>query len=116
MIASPADVRPILASATAVVAPLRLARGLQNKVLEALAMGKRVLTTPQVARTFGGALPEGVAVCEGSEQWLAECRTSEISPEQRAAIRDGLRQNYSWDKAADRLSALLENAKSDVSM
>ncbi len=116
VIASPADVRPILASATAVVAPLRLARGLQNKVLEALAMGKRVLTTPQVARTFGGALPHGVEVCEGSEQWLAACRASAASPEQRAGIRDGLRQNYSWDTAADRLSSLLEKAKSGASM
>lgn len=39
------DVRPYLASATAVVAPMRVARGIQNKVLEGMAMGKIVLTT-----------------------------------------------------------------------
>jgi sugar transferase (PEP-CTERM/EpsH1 system associated) len=40
------DVRPYLAHAHAVAAPLRIARGIQNKVLEALAMEKVVLATP----------------------------------------------------------------------
>lgn len=39
------DVRPYLKYATAVVAPLRLARGVQNKVLEAMAMEKIVMTS-----------------------------------------------------------------------
>ncbi|MGH8124558.1 MAG: TIGR03087 family PEP-CTERM/XrtA system glycosyltransferase [Rhodanobacteraceae bacterium] len=41
------DVRPYLAHAHAVTAPLRIARGIQNKVLEALAMEKVVLATPE---------------------------------------------------------------------
>jgi len=40
------DVRPWLAHAHAVAAPLRIARGIQNKVLEALAMEKVLLATP----------------------------------------------------------------------
>jgi sugar transferase (PEP-CTERM/EpsH1 system associated) len=41
------DVRPYLAHAHAVAAPLRIARGIQNKVLEALAMEKVMLATPE---------------------------------------------------------------------
>src|SRR5262249_41087818 len=41
------DVRPFVARAAAAVVPLRIARGLQNKVLEALAMGKAVVASPQ---------------------------------------------------------------------
>src|SRR5262249_48038034 len=41
------DVRPYLAEAAVVVAPLRIARGVQNKVLEALAMAKPVVASPQ---------------------------------------------------------------------
>ncbi len=41
------DVRPFLAKASCSVAPLRLARGIQNKVLEAMAMGKAVVATSQ---------------------------------------------------------------------
>lgn len=41
------EVRPYLAHAHAVTAPLRIARGIQNKVLEALAMEKVLLATPE---------------------------------------------------------------------
>jgi glycosyltransferase involved in cell wall biosynthesis len=37
------DVRPYLQHAAVVVAPLRLARGIQNKILEAMAMGRPVV-------------------------------------------------------------------------
>ena len=42
-----ADIRPYVANAKLVVAPLRIARGVQNKVLEAMAMAKPVLVTTQ---------------------------------------------------------------------
>ena len=42
-----ADIRPYLAHARLVVAPLRIARGIQNKVLEAMAMGKPLLASAQ---------------------------------------------------------------------
>jgi len=41
------DVRPYLAHAALVVAPLRVARGIQNKVLEAMAMARPVVATQQ---------------------------------------------------------------------
>jgi sugar transferase (PEP-CTERM/EpsH1 system associated) len=47
------DVRPYVAHAHAVAAPLRIARGIQNKVLEALAMEKVVLATPQAWEGIG---------------------------------------------------------------
>lgn len=40
------DVRPFVASASLVVVPLRLARGVQNKVLEAMAMAKALVVAP----------------------------------------------------------------------
>src|SRR3546814_6172633 len=41
------DVRGWLAAAAVVVAPLQLARGIQNKVLEAMAMARPVIASPQ---------------------------------------------------------------------
>lgn len=41
------DVRPYLANAAVVVAPLRIARGIQNKVLEAMAAGRPLVATPE---------------------------------------------------------------------
>jgi sugar transferase (PEP-CTERM/EpsH1 system associated) len=49
------DVRPYLAHASIAVAPLRIARGIQNKVLEAMAMGKTVVASPQAI--------EGIKAC-----------------------------------------------------
>lgn len=57
------DVRPYLAHADCAVAPLRIARGVQNKVLEAMAMAKPVVLTP--------AALEGLHATPGSEVLLA---------------------------------------------
>jgi len=55
------DVRPFLAAADAVIAPLLIARGVQNKVLEAMAMARPVVLTPEAAM--------GIAARDG-EHWL----------------------------------------------
>lgn len=47
------DVRPYLTSAAVVVVPLRIARGIQNKVLEALAMGKATVVSPPALAALG---------------------------------------------------------------
>lgn len=43
------DVRPFLAASDAVIAPLTIARGVQNKVLEAMAMARPVVLSPEAA-------------------------------------------------------------------
>ncbi|MEO5373976.1 MAG: TIGR03087 family PEP-CTERM/XrtA system glycosyltransferase [Alphaproteobacteria bacterium] len=58
-----ADVRPYLAHAQAAVAPLFIARGLQNKVLEAMAMARPVIVSPQAL--------EGIDAEPGREVLLA---------------------------------------------
>ena len=67
------DVRPFLRSAAVVVAPLRIARGLQNKVLEALAMGNAVVASPQALAGFRSDVPAVKAV--NPQEWSdAICR------------------------------------------
>jgi len=50
------DMRPLLRGAEAAVAPLRVARGVQNKVLEAMAMDLPVISTSKVASALPGPL------------------------------------------------------------
>lgn len=66
-----ADVRPYLAASRGVVVPLRIARGIQNKVLEALAMGKTVLASREVCRTFLPELPRGIIACGSADDYTA---------------------------------------------
>ena len=58
------DVRPYLKHALAVVAPMRIARGVQNKVLEAMAMARPVLVSRKGL--------EGIAAGDGEEVLLAD--------------------------------------------
>ena len=51
------DVRPYLRAATLCVVPLLVARGVQNKVLEALAAGRAVVATPAAAAGLRAAAP-----------------------------------------------------------
>jgi sugar transferase (PEP-CTERM/EpsH1 system associated) len=90
-----ADVRPYLQNAVAVVAPLPVARGIQNKVLEALAMGREVLASPAVCDTFGRVLPAGVVRCDGPVDFVRHILSS--SPGVNAAIRRGARERFSWE-------------------
>jgi sugar transferase (PEP-CTERM/EpsH1 system associated) len=59
-----ADVRPYIAHADVVVAPVRVARGVQNKVLEGMAMARPVVTT--------GRVMKGVLATAGRELLVAD--------------------------------------------
>ena len=56
------DVRPFLAAADAVLAPLEIARGIQNKVLEAMAMARPVVLSPEAATGIDARDSEHFAV------------------------------------------------------
>ncbi|QUL39339.1 TIGR03087 family PEP-CTERM/XrtA system glycosyltransferase [Erythrobacter sp. JK5] len=58
------DVRPFIAAADCVLAPLLIARGVQNKVLEAMAMARPVLLTPQAATGIAADDATHWLVCE----------------------------------------------------
>ena len=103
------DVRPYLASAVAVVAPLRIARGIQNKVLEALAMGKPVAASPAVCETLGPRAPAGVMRCESGPDYAEAIAAIErMGAGRRAEIRQAARRRFSWEAHTGRLSAALE--------
>ncbi len=90
VVGSVADVRPYYRHARATVVPLSIARGIQNKALESLAMDKPVLASPAVCATFGSALPEGVQCCDSAGDYAAV-------PEARD-IRRRAMQRFSWKK------------------
>jgi polysaccharide biosynthesis protein PslH len=68
------DVRPFLAHAALVVAPLRIARGVPNKVLEAMAMGKAVVTTPAAVTGLQVRPGEDVLVASAAEDMASAVR------------------------------------------
>lgn len=94
-----ADVRPFIANAKVVVTPLRIARGIQNKVLEGMAMAKTVVTTP--AALEGIPATPGVHVLVASEtQQFAELVLSCLDEKADQGIGNRARafviNHFSW--------------------
>ncbi len=65
------DVRPYLQFASVVVVPLRVARGVQNKILEAMAMAQPVITVPACAEAVGASAEEGLLQASEPPAFLA---------------------------------------------
>jgi sugar transferase (PEP-CTERM/EpsH1 system associated) len=63
------DVRPYVAESRFAVAPLQIARGIQNKVLEAMAMGRPVLASPQALEGFGVKPGQEVLSAVSPAEW-----------------------------------------------
>ncbi len=63
------DVRPYLAGATVVVCPLLMARGVQNKVLEAMAMGKAIVVSPCSLQGVEATPGKHLVAAKSAEEW-----------------------------------------------
>ena len=93
------DVRPYLAAATAAVAPLRVARGIQNKVLEAMAMAKPVIATPEAVEGID-LVPGAEAIVVSGAAEIASAAIAvargEISPDIGVRARHRVVSQYNW--------------------
>jgi sugar transferase (PEP-CTERM/EpsH1 system associated) len=93
------DVRPYLRHAEVVVAPLRVARGIQNKVLEAMAMGKAVIVSPHAASALRAQPGLEVEVAAGEEEFAAKVLRLLGTPaaaEMGALARLRVLRDYEW--------------------
>ena len=87
-----ADVRPFLAAADLVVVPLAIARGVQNKVLEAMAMARPVVLTPGAATGIQATDDTHFAVEESDTQLAARILRLLERPEAARAMGDAARK------------------------
>ena len=105
-----ADVRPYVAHAAAAVVPLRIARGIQNKVLEAMALGRPVVATPQAHEGVRAEAGRDLLVAD-SPAGLAAAVTEILDgkhPHLGMAGRRAVENGYSWTASLARLDRLLD--------
>jgi sugar transferase (PEP-CTERM/EpsH1 system associated) len=103
------DVRPYLKNAAVAVAPLRVARGVQNKVLEALAIGCNVICSDEALAGLQCAY-ESPAVRATSQSEFAAEVLSILRQGSKQSQKDGpayVRQHYDWDRNMELLGQLL---------
>lgn len=95
------DVRPYLQHAAVVVAPLRVARGIQNKILEAMAMTRPVVAATSCARAIHADLGHDLLAAESADDY-ADAIGALLDDGMRAATigasaRQCVLERYSWE-------------------
>lgn len=104
------DVRPWLANAALVVAPLEIARGVQNKVLEAMAMARAVVASPAAAEGIDAEHERDLIVADADAMAPA---IAGLLHDPAAADRIGqaararMEARYRWDERLRPLEGLL---------
>jgi glycosyltransferase involved in cell wall biosynthesis len=103
------DVRPYIAHADAVVAPLRTARGIQNDVLDAMAMAKTVVATPAALEGLDLKIGGEVLAASNAQQFanaIARLFNGEMA-ELGARARQRIVADYGWGASLRVLEELL---------
>jgi sugar transferase (PEP-CTERM/EpsH1 system associated) len=105
------DVRPYLGEAAVAVAPLRVARGLQNKVLEAMAMRVPVVASPAAARGTSALPGRDLAVAADADGFagsVLELLQDRTARERCASAgRAYVEEHHNWDRLLQRLEDLV---------
>jgi glycosyltransferase involved in cell wall biosynthesis len=106
------DVRPYVAHAAAIVCPLRLARGIQNKVLEGMAMGRPVVASPAAFEGVRAQPGRDLLVADSVQAWVdllcdvLEGRRPDLGP----SARETMVRNYAWPSVLSALDTILDAA------
>ena len=106
------DVRPYVAHAAVIVCPLRIARGIQNKVLEGMAMGRPVVASPPAFEGVRAQAGVDLLVADGAVAFTdAVCgilngEHETLGQNARAAMERG----YAWGAVLARLDRYLGSA------
>ena len=105
------DVRPYLTGAAVSVVPLRIARGVQNKVLESLAMGKATIVSPQALEGIEAQPGKHLLTATSPHEWID--RTTDLLADLATRRRLGqagrrfTEDNHDWATCLKPLDKLL---------
>jgi sugar transferase (PEP-CTERM/EpsH1 system associated) len=105
------DVRPYVARATACVVPLHIARGVQNKVLEALAMAKAVIASPAALVGLGVEPAVHLLAAHTPAEWVEAVlrlyTDADLRSQLGSAGRRYVETFHRWDRCLEPLGKLL---------
>lgn len=109
------DMRPYLAQAAIAVSTVRYGVGIQNKVLEAMAMATPVVCSPQASSALKAQNGRDLLVGDTPEAIAAHIVALLDAPKQRAAVgaagRRYVETYHTWDSAAAQFEALYEKSR-----
>lgn len=108
---SVADVRPFILRSAAMVAPLNIARGTQNKILEAMSMGVPVIASRIAAAGVDASAPEHLRVADEPHELCQEISRIMTDQDERARLavsgRDRVLSHHAWPASMKRLDTIV---------
>ncbi len=107
------DLRPYLDSSSIAVVPMQVAVGIQNKVLEGMAMGLPVVATPIATRAFGRGCAGLLEVADAkkmTEELLRLMGDPELAARTGRLGREEVLRNFSWHANVGMLEAVYREA------
>ena len=115
---SVADVRPYLRRSALMVAPLNIARGTQNKILEAMAMGIPVVTSRVAAGGVDAAGPADFLVAATPDEYATAILQVIEDPAERGRLalagRARMLSHHGWERSMHRLDGIIERCLSGI--
>lgn len=107
------DIRESYAATKLFIAPMQISIGLQNKLLEAMAMKIPCITSELANNALGGTPGKNIIVCvrpnEYAEAILKLLENSEEAERIASAGNEFVKENYSWQKMTEPLLRLIES-------
>ena len=107
------DIRTSYAQSKVFIAPMTIGTGLQNKLLEAMAMQLPCITTPLANKALGATHDANVLIGNSAKELAALIdrllENQELREEISASGRDFVRNNYDWLNVTKPLIQLLSN-------
>jgi glycosyltransferase involved in cell wall biosynthesis len=108
------DLRPYLERARAVIAPLRIGGGTRLKILEAMAMGRPVVSTTLGAEGLAVSHGRDILIADGAHAFAAEVGRvlddDRLADDLGSAARRLVEERYDWEHSAAKLAALYRSA------
>ena len=108
------DVRPYLRASALTIAPLAIARGTQNKILESLALGVPVVCSPVAAGGVDVEVDAHMLVADQPQQWVEQISRvlddSALRGRLSEAGRARMASHHDWPTSMTRVDALIERA------
>ena len=93
------DIRPYILQAKCVVAPLQIARGIQNKVLEAMSLNKSVVVTPMAMEGVNAKPSADIVITEDAVDYANAClRFLNEEKSNDVQNRQWIKEHFTWQQ------------------
>lgn len=114
------DVRPFLGRAWVALCPIRVQAGIQNKILEAMALGVPIVVTSICCRGLGVESGKHVLVADTPGEFVSSIELLLDNVTLRNTLVEAARKfveaNHDWSRAAERLTQIYEQAQADFAI